>query len=209
MDLSFQPLRDFLFFPLRCLFPNNEYIHFLKVTPLSDTRFHAVLPLLQGRVLDLGCGDNRLIREYRKWGGFGVGVDLPYNKASDVQIVPGQPLPFSDHSFDTIAIIASLNHIPDRERVLQECFRCLTAEGRIIITMLEPLLGRLGHLIWYLLGSDADLRQRRPAKGECNGISRNEMQGLLQQAGFSSIRRSTFAMGLNNLYVADKTPDSK
>jgi hypothetical protein len=35
------------------------------------------------------------------------------------------------------------------------------------------------------------------------------MQGLLQQAGFSSIRRSTFAMGLNNLYVADKTPDSK
>jgi ubiquinone/menaquinone biosynthesis C-methylase UbiE len=205
MDLSFQALRDFFFFPLRCLFPNNEYIHFLKVTPLSDLRLHAVWPLLRGRVLDLGCGDNRLIREYIKKGGSGIGVDLPSNRDCDVSIIPGQAFPFQDRSFDTITIVASLNHIPDRERILKECARCLNIEGRMIITMLAPLTGRIGHFIWCLLGSDADLKHRQPASGERPGLSKAEMQRLLHQAGFQYIHYRSFALGLNTLYLASKT----
>lgn len=204
MTDSSKRIRDLLFFPLRCLFPNNEYIGFLGVTPLSDERFLAVKPYLKGKILDLGCGDNRLMREYRNAGGYGVGADLATNPQADVPLIPGKPLPFTDQSFDTIVMIATLNHIPDRERVLCDCVRCLLPGGSIVITMLGHVVGAVGHFLWHLLGSDADLRDRQIAKGELMGMSKSEVCKLLTKAGFSNIQHHHFSMGLNNLYVAEK-----
>ncbi len=40
---------------------------------LMKWRIAAVLPFLSGRVLDVGCGTNELLRAYR---GEGIGVDV-------------------------------------------------------------------------------------------------------------------------------------
>jgi SAM-dependent methyltransferase len=201
------PVKDvanLLLFPLRCLFPNNEYIGFLGVTPLSEERFKAVRPFLRGTVLDLGCGTNRLIKEYREKGGRGAGADLVGNPDADVVIAAGEGLPFQEQSFDTILLLASLNHIPDRQYVLGECFRCLAPGGRIVITMLDRIVGTVGHFVWGLLGSDADLKHREKSNGELMGMSREEVYRALNQAGFRNVRHHSFAFRLNNLYVAEK-----
>jgi SAM-dependent methyltransferase len=197
-------IRDFLLFPLRCLFPNNEYIGFLGVTPLSDERFQAVRPYLKGRVLDVGCGDNRLIREYRSMGGDGVGADLPVNQDADVAVSPGLPLPFETGYFDTVVMLAALNHIPDREKILCECSRCLVPGGTIALTTLGPLVGGLGHWLWKILASDADLGHRQEADGELSGLSGRSVRKLLRSVGFCRISSHSFSMGLNHLYVGMK-----
>ena len=198
-------IRDLFFFPVRCLFPNNEYIGFLGVTPLSEERFRAVKLYLKGRVLDLGCGDNRLMREYCLGGGEGVGADLATNPQADVFLTAGEPLPFADRSFDIIVMLASLNHIPDRERVLRECYRCLVPGGHIVLTVLGSVVGTVGHWLWGCLGSDADLKHRRMAEGELKGMSQAEVYRMLAQAGFKNIQHHVFTMGLNNLYVAERS----
>jgi SAM-dependent methyltransferase len=205
MTDNLQRIRNFIFFPLRCLFPNNEYIGFLRVTPLSQERFHAVKPYLEGKVLDLGCGDNRLIKEYRLTGGVGVGADLASKPQADFFLTAGEPLPFTDAYFNTITVVASLNHIPDRERVLRECYRCLAPGGHIVITVLGKLVGGLGHFLWARLGSDADLAQRESAEGERGGMSKSEVYRILEVAGFTNIRHHIFTLGLNNLYVAERS----
>ena len=201
------PVKDaanLFLFPLRCLFPNNECIGFLGVTPLSEERFEAVKPYLRGTVLDLGCGTNRLMKEYRERGGIGVGTDLIGNADADVAIGAGEGLPFLEQSFDTIIMLASLNHIPDRQCVLGECFRCLAPGGRIVITMLDRFVGTVGHFVWGLLGSDADLKHREKSKGELMGMSKEEIYSALNLAGFRNVRHHSFAFRLNNLYVAEK-----
>ena len=60
-----QAVCDFLAAPVRmALLPDaaNERLH---LTSLRAERFAAVLPHLQGRVLDVGAGDNALIKLYR------------------------------------------------------------------------------------------------------------------------------------------------
>lgn len=75
---------------------------------LSDLRFNAVLPLIRGRLLDLGCGDNRLVRAH----GNGTGVDVE-DFGADLTLTNFDSLPFEDSSFDTVAIIASINYFLD------------------------------------------------------------------------------------------------
>jgi ubiquinone/menaquinone biosynthesis C-methylase UbiE len=44
------------------------------------------------------------------------------------------PLPFDDDSFDVLICIDSMNHFPDRERVLREWRRLLRSGGRALFT---------------------------------------------------------------------------
>ena len=47
----------------------------------------------------------------------------------------GEDMPFLDQSFDAIEIPATLDHVVDAKRVLEECFRILNDGGRIGITL--------------------------------------------------------------------------
>ena len=67
-----------------------------------------VRPYICGRLLDVGCGLNRLVREY----GNGVGVDVYDWGDVDLLVDDTSCLSFPDMSFDTITCLAALNHIP-------------------------------------------------------------------------------------------------
>jgi len=85
-------------------------------------RIEKALPLVRGRLLDLGCGYNNLVRQHNS---FGVGVDVFPWPGVDVLIGDSARLPFPDESFDSVAILAALNHIPNREQALCEANRVL------------------------------------------------------------------------------------
>lgn len=202
-----QKIIDFIFFPIRCIFPNNENISFLRTTPLASERFTVIEKEIEpGKyILDIGCGDNRLVKKYIKNGGRGIGVDIAPNQQADIEIRGSDKLEFSDNQFDYITIIASINHIPTREGTLREAYRCLKPGGRIFITNLSPTIGYVGHKIWHIFKSDLDLKHRGEMEaGEKYGLKNKTVVNLLSQAGFIDIKVKRFSLGLNNLIVASK-----
>ena len=92
---------------------------------LQTKRVNEVLKHLYGDVLDIGCGNNNLITKYKKQNknikSFGVDV-YPWDGV-DYLVKNSYDLPFEDNYFDCCTILASLNHIVERDKVLIEASR--------------------------------------------------------------------------------------
>src|SRR3989338_7316306 len=99
---------------------------------LLRLRIKAALPHIHGRLLDIGCGTNVLIKNHYP---NGIGVEVYDWGTVDLVVANTAHLPFANGEFDTVAIIATLNHIPNRAEVLLEAHRVLALNGRLLITM--------------------------------------------------------------------------
>lgn len=158
-----------------------------------------MLPHIRGRLLDVGCGTNELVKAY----GGGVGADVYQWGSVDLVVEDSARLPVASGSFDTVTIIAALNHIPNRVEVLSEAHRVLKADGRIILTMVPPAISRIWHAVrqpW-----DADQHERGMKEGEVCGMTMTEIRRLLHVAGFRVLLEERFMFGINRLTVAAKT----
>jgi SAM-dependent methyltransferase len=162
---------------------------------LAERRIKAVLPHIRGRLLDLGCGSNNLVRLYAN----GVGIDVHPWPGVDLLVDDAASLAWESDSFDTITIIAALNHMPNRRAVLQECRRVLRRDGRVVITMLTPRTSRLWH--WLRSPWDADQLERGMKPGEVYGFTPAEIVELFESCGFTLSSQSRFMLGFNRLYV--------
>ncbi|AWO92869.1 MULTISPECIES: class I SAM-dependent methyltransferase [Bradyrhizobium] len=202
-DLAGAPLRMVLLPDSR-----NERLH---LTSLRAERYAAVLPQLRGRVLDIGAGDNALIRLYRQrllrsgkddaGADDSVGVDVVDWGGDTLKIASSDSLPFEAESFDTVAFVACLNHIPERIGALKEAHRVLKPGGLLVATMIGRLIGDVGHAIWWY----SEDKHRDVAEGEVMGIDKTEMLRLLEQAGFRQVSVKRFVYGMNYLYLATRT----
>ncbi len=201
---------DFIGAPLRMVLLPDTRSEQLHLTSLRAERYAAVLPELRGRVLDIGAGDNGLLRLYRQKlerdhvddpkAAESVGVDVVDWGGDTLTITSSAELPFPDNSFDTVAFIACLNHIPEREGALQEALRVLRPGGRLVATMIGRLIGDIGHAIWWY----SEDKHRDVAPGEVMGIDDKEMARLIRQAGFPDLKITRFVYGMNYLYIAEK-----
>ena len=192
---SIQSLTDLVAFPLRCLISDdaNERI---GLTSLRHERCAFTARHCEGHVLDVGCGTNKLAAIRRHV----VGVDVfPWPEID--ALVDTTRLPFGDESFDTVTLIACLNHIPRRGEVLGECRRLLKPGGLILVTMISPLIGNVSHRLnrW-----DPDQRERGMTPDELYGMWNSQVVQLLSDSGFRQVRRRRFLYGLNNLFLARK-----
>jgi SAM-dependent methyltransferase len=204
-----QRVWDLVGAPLRLALLPDHVCERMHLTSTRAERIAAVLPELHGRCLDIGAGDNLLLRLYRGQNtgapeavavAHSVGLDV-VDWGGDCLIVPDcRRLPFPDASFDTVSFVASLNHIPEREETLLEAFRVVRPGGRIVITMIGRLTGTIGHAIWWY----SEDKHRRVAAGELMGMSRRDVENLLQRAGWTAIASRRFVYGLNRCYLAYK-----
>ncbi len=93
----------------------------------------------QGRVLDVGCGSQRLRRLLGRDAEY-VGVDL-YGRNVDVKVdIAMEQYPFPDSSFDYAICNAVLEHVADPLFVMQEIRRVLKPGGTIYVSVpfLQP-----------------------------------------------------------------------
>lgn len=144
-----ESLLNFLSFPYRAfiLNPNMSSGRFFC---LRDERMFYVSRHCKGRVLDIGCGPgNYFIKNFCS--NESVGIDVfKYPGLDDVQIVPDMcQLPFQDCSFDTVTLIANINHIPRSiiKEEFKEISRILKPEGRLIITRIGPVISWMTHTV--------------------------------------------------------------
>ena len=189
-----QTIWDFMGIPFRLVLFDQAWLPKLGWTTLEDERLDAVFPQLKGRVLDIGAGTNTLIKRYGK----GVGVDVHDWGGGAVVVDDTSKLPFDDAEFDTVSFIACLNHIPYRQSALNEARRVLRADGRLVITMINPILGDIGHAVWWY---SEDKHRGGMKEGEVGGMWTKEIVQLCRNAGFRLVLHRTFVYAMNNLYV--------
>ena len=197
--------------PLRMMVLPDSSAEIVHLTSLRAERFAIVLPYLHGRVLDVGAGDNMLIRLYRE----GINDDVRKNTdrlssvgvdtcdwGTDCVVVEDfAALPFPDCSFDTVCFIACLNHITNRLETLTEARRVLRPGGTVLVTMIGAWIGTIGHAIWWY----SEDKHRDVDPREKMGMREVEVTDLLREARLSLERSDSFCYGLNKLFIASKS----
>jgi SAM-dependent methyltransferase len=160
------------------------------------------------RVLDIGCGDGSLFRLMGERFASGVGVDphAPSNTGDQRFrfIRESYPCPEElpeDESFDVIVCLAMLEHVrrDDQPALANGCFRHLRAHGRLILTVPSPRVDPIVDVVRFLhLGKGV-------ACHEHFGYHPRETSPLFSSNGFTLLRHERFELGLNNLFVFEKT----
>ena len=193
---------DFVGAPVRMALLPDSPCERLHLTSLRAERYAAVLPELRGRVLDVGAGDNALLRLYARTNAeaaaHSVGVDVIDWGGNTLKIESSDKLPFEDASFDTVCFVACLNHIPERVGALKEAHRVLKPGGRVVATMIGKLIGDVGHAIWWY----SEDKHRHVEEEEAMGLDDHEVKDMLRQAQFEDCSTKSFVYGLNRLYAA-------
>lgn len=141
-----------------------------------------VEPRIFGRVLDVGCGRNKVQEA--------VGIDLSTYSQPDVASRLDS-LAVLSASFECVCLIAVLNYVPNetRSQVVQECQRVLTKYGRLVITCTTPIGGFVHRLF----------RWKQP-----RGMSMKVIRTLVEENGFRLVYDRPFMLWLNHLYVFGK-----
>ncbi|HEY44239.1 MAG TPA: class I SAM-dependent methyltransferase [Anaerolineae bacterium] len=101
------------------------------------------------RILDIGCGEGALVKEYRDRGFDIVGLDINYESE---YVIRGSVLnlEFSDKSFDLILLLDVIEHLvfTDQEIALQEIARVLRPGGELLISL--PNLAHLASRFFFI-----------------------------------------------------------
>ncbi len=189
-----QSVWDFIGIPFRLVLFDQAWLPRFRWTTLEEERIRAVLPELCGKLLDVGAGTNTLVRRY----GDGVGVDVVDWGGGAEIVEDSSKLPFPDGSFDSVSFIACLNHIPYRDAAVAEARRVLRPGGRLVITMIDPILGGIGHAVWWY---SEDKHRGGMVEGEVGGMWNPDIIRLCEANGFETKLHRRFVYGMNNLLV--------
>lgn len=94
-------------------------------------------------LLDVGCGEGRVMRTFRARGAAVVGVEASPELAAEagpgtvVAVVP--PLPIEDDTVDHACMVLVLEHLPDHEAVFAEAARVVRPGGSLTVVMNHPV----------------------------------------------------------------------
>jgi len=102
------------------------------------------LKITGSRVLEVGCGFGLLGSSLAELGAQFIGVDIALSAVSQFPRSPGvrcypavadgRFLPFSDAAFDVLFCMEVLEHAPDPEPLVDECFRVVRPGGHLVFS---------------------------------------------------------------------------
>jgi SAM-dependent methyltransferase len=158
------------------------------------------------RVLDIGCHQGEFLKSLGDRIGPSVGIDPLAAPAAGrhFRLLPEafrEPLPFADASFDAVVMLATLEHILDKEPLARECRRLLVPGGRVIITVPAPVVDKIVAGFIFLHIADG------MSLDEHHGYDPRETFGLFGRHSFDLEHHSRFQLGCNNLIVFRRRPE--
>jgi len=180
---------------------------------LRKKRLGVIAKYIKGTILDIGCGPGEIVqhlnnKESTKY----VGVDIKKRLVENLQNrypwltflcvdVDNEdlPLPMSETKFDTILLLAVIEHLANPKRILKQVSGLLRDEGKLIITTCTPFGGRIHKLI-SILG----LTGKKAMKAHRGFYSRRDLATLLTPFGLYINVYQKFELGLNQLIVCKK-----
>jgi 2-polyprenyl-3-methyl-5-hydroxy-6-metoxy-1,4-benzoquinol methylase len=172
---------------------------------LSKWRNRKVRPYVGSRVLDVGCGVGRII-EHLPPSAVYVGVDScephiemlreRYPEHDFYTWDLNQGLPALPQRFDTVLILAVLEHIKDAEGLLEECHRHMEPGGRCVITIPTPF-GEKVHAFLERLS----LVNPEVEEAHVKVYRLQDLERIAKEAGCEVIKHKRFQLGCNRLFV--------
>ena len=158
------------------------------------------------RVLDIGCADGALFRQFHSLIGEGVGIDPTLDYAVDgenYRLIPGRfPDDVTDERrFDVITMLAVLEHVPAayQPRWAEACARLLADGGHLVITVPSPSAdGILRALQSLRLIDGMSLEQHY-------GFDPRTAPAIFGVDGLALVKFERFQLGFNNLLVFERT----
>lgn len=157
------------------------------------------------RVLDVGCADGTLFKYLGSKVGEAVGVDPGLNQSVTThrcRLIAGRfpdDIP-TDQRFDTITMLAVLEHIPpdEQRRWASACASLLKNGGHLVITVPSPIVDSILALLKSARLIDGmSLEQHY-------GFDPNSVPLLFSGSEMELIERQSFQLGCNNLFVFRK-----
>lgn len=173
---------------------------------LRRRRYAMVEPYIRGDVLDIGCGNAAMTLTLDNATHY-VGVDFnaivlarqrelfPQNEYFQCDI-DREPLPIQDRQFDTILMVAILEHLAHPDHVLAQAAGRLQPEGRLVITTPTPWGERV-----HAVGARVGLFHPDAAEEHEQAFGRRRLASMLTAHGFAIERYQTFEFGANQLVV--------
>ncbi len=98
------------------------------------------VPLEGARILDVGCGIGTYVRRFRAFSEDVHGVDVEPERVEEasrelpnIQVAPGEALPFADDVFDLVFLNEVIEHVDDDRRSIAEAVRVTRPGGHVVV----------------------------------------------------------------------------
>lgn len=168
---------------------------------LQHQRINAVKKIISGDVLDFGCGNGKLVENIsvRSYLGFDQDEDAvkiaredhpKWNFTSQLPV---------NHYFDTIVMLAVIEHIYKPETILTTLGSMIKENGKIIITTPHPSFNSL-----YELGARIGLFSRSAYDEHEKLIVFSSLCEISDKSGLQIVYYRRFLAGANQLFVLSK-----
>lgn len=94
-------------------------------------------PQINGKVLDVGCGNKPYVPLYSAQEYVGLEIDSSANRFDKLadHFYDGEVFPFENETFDSVVSNQVFEHVPDPDRFLNEVSRVLKANGLVLMTV--------------------------------------------------------------------------
>ena len=179
---------------------------------LQNRRLAMALPYIPpgGSVLDIGTGDGILFDRLKDCPPNSLGIDPTLKSETrsrrGIRLIPGYfpaDLPPKTGTFDAIVMLAVLEHIPTNQfkSFSSACHRMLRPGGRVIITVPSPQVDNILEILITLRlvhGMSVE---------EHHGFDVRQTPSIFGPPLFRQLERRTFQLGLNNLFVFERSND--
>jgi len=173
---------------------------------LTRRRNELVSRYTRGDVLDIGCGPGAII-PFLDAGQRYVGIEIsqaflaylsqrfPQRRFYNCN-VDEEPLELDDEGFDTVLLVAVIEHLAHPEKVLAEIQKVLRPGGSLIITT-PTLWGQRIHLLGARLG----FFHPHAAAGHVRAYDYAAMRDLVRHVGLEIVEHRRFELGFNQLFI--------
>ncbi len=159
-------------------------------------------------VCDIGCGQKaHFLKEISSLIKSGIGFDDKVENYRDSKyelkkLKISEEIPLEKESCDAVTMIAVLEHLSDPQIILNESFRVLKKDGKLILTTPVPLAKPFLEFLAFRLR----LINKDDIKDHKNYFCTAEIKKILVESGFreENIKNYLFLFCFNNLIVAQK-----
>jgi len=161
---------------------------------------------IRGDVLDIGCGPGIII-PFLDAGQRYVGIESSWEFVAYLSQrfpqrrfynynVDEEPLELDDEGFDTVLLVAVIEHLAHPEKVLSEIQKYLRPGGSLIITT-PTLWGQTIHRLGARLG----LFHPDAAAGHVRAYDYTTMRDMVRRVGLDIVEHGRFELGFNQLFI--------